>query len=220
VGLWWAALVAGGSYSLAAWFGWDGAAVIAWKGGGVALLACWAASRARGLDGWLIAAVMALGAAGDVLLDAVGTIAGAALFLVGHLVAILLYLRNRRASLSPSQRALGWVVVPATILIAVALVWRSGEAVTVGIYAAALGIMAATAWTSRFPRYRTGVGAMLFVASDLLIFSRAGPLAGSFVPTLLVWPLYFAGQALIASGVVETLSAAANRPEPDRSARI
>ncbi len=219
-GLWWAALIAGGSWCLAAWLGWSGPAVIAWKGAGVALLAAWAASRARGLDGWLIAAVLALGAAGDVLLDAVGMIAGAAFFLAGHIVAIALYLRNRRPAPSPSQRALGWIVAPATMLIAVAFAWRSGEAATVGLYAAALGIMAATAWTSRFPRYRTGLGAMLFVASDLLIFSRAGPLAGSFVPTLLVWPLYFAGQALIASGVVQTLGAAANRPTPGRSVRM
>ena len=45
---------------------------------------------------------------------------------------------------------------------------------------------------------------MLFAASDLLIFARLGPLAGSIVPTLLVWPLYVAGQAMIAYGVVRT----------------
>src|SRR3546814_9215007 len=91
-------------------------------------------------------------------------IAGAAAFLAGHLVAIWLYARNRRAALTPSQRALGWLVAPATVVISVALAWRSGEAATIGIYAAALGVMAAMAWTSRFPRYRTGIGAMLFVA--------------------------------------------------------
>jgi len=204
--LWWAAVVAGASYCLAAWCGWSGPGVIAWKGAGVALLALSAASRAASADGWLIAAVMALGAAGDVLLDAVGVTAGAAAFLAGHVVAIVLYLRNRRAALAPSQRVLGLLVAPLTVAIAVAFTLRSGQAPTVAIYAAALGVMAAAAWTSRFPRYRVGLGAMLFVASDLLIFARAGPLAGSFVPTLLVWPLYFAGQALIASGVVGTLS--------------
>ena len=211
-GVWWAALAAGGSYCLAAWFGWEGSAVIAWKGAGVALLAIWAGTQARGLDGWLIAMVMAFGAAGDVLLDAIGTIAGAAAFLAGHFVAIALYLRNRRPSPSPGQRALGWIVAPATVLIAVGSARHGGEAMTVGIYAVALGAMAATAWTSRFPRYRTGLGAILFVASDLLIFSRAGPLAGSLIPTLLVWPLYFAGQALIANGVVRTLDADRRHP--------
>lgn len=197
----WAAIAAGASYCLAAWFGWHGPAVTAWKGAGVALLAGWAATRARSLDGWLVVAVLALGATGDVLLEAVGTVPGAAAFLIGHVVAIALYLRNRRVSLAPSQRALGLTVAPLTVVIAVAMTGALG----VAIYAAALGSMAATAWTSRFPRYRVGMGAMLFVASDLLIFSRSGLLAGSFVPTLLIWPLYFAGQALIATGVVAAL---------------
>ena len=65
--------------------------------------------------------------------------------------------------------------------------------------------MAATAWISRFPRYWTGLGAVLFVISDLLIFARMGPLAGSAVPGLLIWPIYFTGQAMIAMGVVRTL---------------
>lgn len=196
-----AAVVAGASYCLAAWLGWHGPVVTVWKGAGVGLLAAWAATQARSIDGWLIAAVMALGAIGDVLLDAVGLTAGAAAFLAGHLVAITLYLRDRRAAPTPSQRLSGLIVAPLTVAIALAMTADVG----VAIYAAALGSMAATAWTSSFPRYRVGLGAMLFVASDLLIFSRSGPLAGSFLPTLLVWPLYFAGQALIVIGVVATL---------------
>jgi uncharacterized membrane protein YhhN len=203
-GLLWAAIVAGASYCLAAWLGWHGPAVTAWKGAGVGLLAVWAATRARSADGWLLVAVLALGAIGDVLLDAVSLTVGAVAFLAGHLVAIALYLRNRRPTPALSQRLLGWLVAPLTVVIAFAMT----QAVGVGIYAAMLGVMAATAWTSRFPRYRVGIGAMLFVASDLLIFSRAGPLAGSFAPTLLVWPLYFTGQALIATGVIGTLMAA------------
>jgi len=214
--LWWAAIAAGASYCFAAWCGWSGPGVIAWKGAGVALLALWAASRAASADGWLIAAVMALGAAGDVLLEVIVAI-GALMFLLGHLVAIVLYLRNRRYKLSASQRAVGLVVAPITVLAAIAftpigVVTGRQPVILAGIYAIALSLMAASAWTSRFPRYRVGLGAMLFVASDLLIFSRAGPLAGSFVPTLLVWPLYFAGQALIATGAVETLSRTVTRP--------
>ena len=45
------------------------------------------------------------------------------------------------------------------------------------------------------------LGAVLFVVSDLLIFARLGPLAGSAIPPLAIWPLYFAGQVLIATGV-------------------
>ena len=46
---------------------------------------------------------------------------------------------------------------------------------------------------------------ILFVLSDLLIFARAGGAMAPDMPNLLVWPTYFAGQALIAWGVVSTL---------------
>jgi uncharacterized membrane protein YhhN len=65
-----------------------------------------------------------------------------------------------------------------------------------------LGAMAATAWVSHFPRHWVGLGAVLFAVSDLLIFARTGPLAGSMLPQVLIWPLYFGGQVLIATGVV------------------
>jgi uncharacterized membrane protein YhhN len=75
----------------------------------------------------------------------------------------------------------------------------------IAVYALGLGAMAGTAWFSRFPRSTVGLGAWLFVASDLLIFARLGPLHGSVVPDLLVWPLYVVGQGLIAWGVVTSL---------------
>lgn len=201
--LFWIAVLAGASYSLTAWGLVDaGPWQAAWKTSGVALLAMWAASQARTADGALIAGVMALGALGDLLLETHGFVVGGAAFAAGHVAAIALYLRNRRGAPSRSQLLLGWALVPLVTLTAVLL--ARGDA-GVGVYAALLGAMAATAWISRFPRYRVGIGAMLFVGSDLLIFARMGPLAGSPVPGLLIWPLYFAGQALIAWGVVQAL---------------
>ncbi|MGN6376719.1 MAG: lysoplasmalogenase family protein [Sphingomonas sp.] len=203
--LWWAAIVAGASNCLASWSGWGGPAVIVWKGAGVALLALWAGSRATSVDGWLIAGVMALGALGDVLLDAAGMTVGATAFLAGHVLAAMLYARNRGIRLPVAQRAFGLAIAPATILAAVAIARGSDQMTAVTLYTTGLAVMAGMAWLSRFPVSRTGLGTLLFVASDLLIFARAGPLAGWFVPTLLVWPLYFAGQALIVTGVVRTL---------------
>ncbi|URW76967.1 lysoplasmalogenase family protein [Sphingomonas donggukensis] len=194
--VWIAAMVAGVSYSLAAWSGWDGGWVIAWKGAGVGLLAVWAAVQARGTDGWLIAGMLALGALGDVLLASVGLTVGAVAFLAGHVVAIMLYRRYARGALHAPV-----LVIPgATIGLAAALTHDVG----VAIYAAGLGTMAECAWGSRFPR-RVAWGAVLFVVSDVLIFARMGVLADSIVPTLLVWPTYFAAQALIAHGVVWAL---------------
>ncbi|MCR5872130.1 lysoplasmalogenase [Sphingomonas sp. J344] len=177
-----------------------------WKTSGVALLAIWAATRARGTDGWLLTGALALGALGDLLLETHGLVVGGAASAAGHLVACVLYWRNRREALTPSQRAFGWLLAPATIGIAALFAAPTGGAVQAGAYSAFLGVMAALAWTSRFPRYRVGLGAVLFVASDLLIFSRFGPLEGSAIPSLLIWPTYFAAQALIAWGVSQALS--------------
>jgi hypothetical protein len=52
------------------------------------------------------------------------------------------------------------------------------------------------------------------VASDLLIFARMGPLAGSMVPRLLVMPLYYVGQLLICTGVVRTAAQSGKRTVP------
>jgi len=194
-----AALFAGASFWPANHFGLPPLLMLTWKGAGVALLALWAASVARERNGWLLAGVMVFGAAGDVLIDGVGLSAGATAFLAGHAIAILLYLSNRRKQ--------GWVeaigIAVAVPLIAFAISRNAG----VTVYATGLGGMAGAAWLSRFPRRTVALGALMFVLSDLLIFARLGLLARSIIPTLLIWPLYFAGQALIAWGVVRTLEA-------------
>lgn len=208
------AVLAGASYSLVTWGLVEaGAWTVAWKASGVALLALWAAVQARSVNGWLLAAVLVFGALGDLLLETHGFVAGGAAFAAGHALAIWLYLRNRRPAPSKSQWLLGWALVP--LVTVIALLFAKGDK-GVAVYAVLLGGMAASAWVSRFPRYRVGIGAMLFVASDLLIFAQMGPLAGSAVPGLLIWPLYFAGQALIAWGVVRTLAGGLHESVHDR----
>lgn len=177
---------------------------IAWKGAGVGLLTIWAALNARGRGGWLLTGVLALGTLGDVLLERSQT-GGALAFLAGHLTATTLYLLHRRNKPSPSQRILSVLVLLSVPVIAFLLPADRRAAPGIALYAAGLGMMAASAWISRFPRYRVGLGAVMFVASDLLIFAKMGPLAGSLIPALLIWPFYFAGQALIAWGAVTTL---------------
>lgn len=195
-----AALIAGTSYFWAFHALPEGALLTAWKGAGVGLLALWAAVRgARG-----IALVLTLGALGDLLIELAGLVTGALAFLAGHLVAIRFYRRERRATLSKSQDALARYAPILVVLTAYHLPADRLLAWGIGVYALALAIMASSAWASRFSRYWVGLGAMAFVASDLLLFARLGPLNGSPVPDWLVWPLYFAGQAMIAWGVVRT----------------
>ena len=202
-----ASILVGVSY-VAAWDrGLPQAAELTWKGLSVGLLAVYAALNARNLDGWLLVAVMAFGALGDVLLGAAGLTVGALAFLAGHLVAIGLYLRNRRPSPTRSQVALAIVLVPAVVIVAFLLPADRATAPGVAVYSLGLALMAATAWLSRFPRYRVGAGALMFVVSDLLIFGRGGPWPDSFAVGLAVWGLYYFGQMLICVGVVKTLNA-------------
>lgn len=179
------------------------------KGAGVGLLAVYAALVARSRDGWLLCLVMALGALGDVLLEVAGLVTGAFAFLAGHLVAIWLYLRNRRERLTFSQKLLAAVLVPAVTAIAFLLPGDRGLAPGVALYSLGLSAMAAAAWTSRFSRYGVGTGAMMFVVSDLLIFAREGPLQGAPWTGFAVWTLYFLGQALICLGVTRRLASGA-----------
>lgn len=195
-----AAVIGGTSYVLAWGLDLPPAWDLAWKGTGVGFLAVFAALRARSLDGWLLTAVMSFGMLGDVLLG-VNFIVGALAFLAGHLVAIGLYLRNRRPALTRSQLLLAVVLVPATVAIAFLLPTERAEAPGIALYATGLSVMAACAWISRFPRLWTGLGAVMFVVSDLLIFARMGRIEPTFTVGLAVWGLYFAGQVMICLGV-------------------
>ncbi|KPF91261.1 hypothetical protein IP81_12620 [Novosphingobium sp. AAP83] len=195
-----ASLVAGVSYWLAAKGHVPGLWLILWKGAGVALMAAYAWAHYPSRDAHLIALVMALGAVGDMLLEVFFT-AGAVAFFLGHLAAILLYLRHRREHPTASQKA----AAVATLIGVPLISWQLTHAPEVAFYALSLAGMAASAWLSSFPRYRVGLGAMMFVVSDLLIFAGMGPLAGSSVPDMLIWPLYYFGQFLICTGVITTL---------------
>lgn len=201
-----ASLVASISYFFARDNAVPGLYLIAWKGAAVALLAVYAARRARSADGWLLVAVMALGALGDMALE-VDMIAGGALFAAGHLLAIAMFLRNPRERRTGSQWLAALALLFGTPAVAALLALPDPRWPLAAGYAAIVGAMAASAWVSRFPRYRVGVGAVLFVASDLVIFARESGDVPEAVSWWLVWPLYYAGQFLIATGVVRTLRA-------------
>ena len=195
-----ASLIAGIGYWFVADSAIPGLWLILWKGAGAALLGIYALRHHPVPDARRIALVMALGALGDMLLE-VNFTAGALAFFAGHMVAIALYLRHRRADLNPQDKRTAIALILGVPALSFGLTGKP----EVTFYALALGGMAAAAWTSDFPRMRVGLGAVMFAVSDLLIFAQMGPLANSAVPHLLVWPLYYFGQFLITVGVIGAL---------------
>lgn len=200
-----ASLIAGISFYFVRHGQVPGLYLMAWKGAGVALLAAYALARHKGTDGRQIAAVMTFGALGDVLIE-LALEWGAIAFLIGHLIAMHLYWRHRRDRLSFSQKLTGLALLVLVPVTAFLIPTDRAAAPGIALYSAGLGAMAAAAWTSSFPRYRVGIGAVMFVFSDLLIFAQLGALAQSPLPDLLIWPLYYFGQFLICTGVVGELS--------------
>ena len=195
-------LVFGLSYPLL-WDHLPAAADIAAKGAGVGLLALAALLRARDLDGRLLAAVLALGAAGDMLLQ-VSLAAGAAAFAAGHAVAIFLYRRNRRPESDQKDLAMAALILAAAVALPAFLLRGRAEAGPFVAYASLLGAMAASAWLSRFPRGLVAAGALLFLASDMLIALRMASEAAGLGPP--IWLLYYAGQVMIFAGIISSPS--------------
>ncbi len=178
---------------------------LAVKGASVGLLALYVALRVpqgrHRSDGLLLVGALLLAAAGDVAIE-LDFLIGGAFFAAAHVVAVVLYLRNRHKRPSPTQKLMGLSLLIGTPLVSYFL---SGHQPQIAIYAAFLGAMAAAAWMSHYPRYRVGTGAVLFVLSDWLIFSRMGALSLDPLPDMLIWPLYYAGQVMIATGIVQCL---------------
>ena len=174
------------------------------KGAGVALLALYVFMRHAGADARLLGAVFVLAALGDMAIE-FDQMAGAILFFAYHMLAIALYLRHPRENPRTSQKA----AAVAMLLLTPAIFWllpaERADAWPIALYGLALGGMAACAWLSAFSRYRVGIGAVLFLVSDLLIVAGTGPLMGERLHQWLIWPMYYLGQLLIGLGVIDRL---------------
>lgn len=199
-----ASLAFGISYPLAAYLPVPGFLVVLWKMAGLALLVPYALRRHHQAEFMMLAAILGLCSLGDGLVEESLQLGGVA-FALAHAASIWLYSRHRRVKPAFSQSLLALTLLVGVPVIAYLLPTDRALAVSAAVYSLFLSAMAAMAWSSNFPRYRVGMGAVLFVASDLLIFAREGPLAGWAPIGLLIWYLYYIGMVLIATGVVTTL---------------
>lgn len=174
------------------------------KGAACAFLAIYAWLRHGSWDARRLATALAVASIADMAIE-FDLKLGAGVFILFHILMITLFIRHTRGPLQGSD-SLAFVALS---VLPPVLGWTMSDGGFMGlataVYGGALGIMAAAAWASDFPRWRVAAGAILFVASDLLIFAEMGPLSGSPVPQYLVWPIYYLGMFLITVGVITTL---------------
>ena len=165
------------------------------------LLALYAVLRHQGSIARIVASVMVLAGIGVMAVE-LDPYIGSAVLTVANILAILIFLRSRRGALTQSQRLTALallVLVPATAWL---LSFDNQARFIVSAYGFVLGVMAAAAWTSRFTRYRVGIGAVLVVAAALVSIAGTGLLANSVLPGLFSWPFFYLGYFLICNGVV------------------
>ncbi len=171
------------------------------KGTGVAalVLAAWLVPGRR----WL-AAIMAAGALGDVLLEIPGLFfVGAGAFAIGHCIAIAFYMRQRRAGLGVPDRIAALALIGYGLAMPMLVMPTGAHVGALMLYSVLLCGMATAALLSRFAPRWVGLGVLLFVVSDTLLIMRlGGSLVGNAaIHGLLVWYSYYLGQFLIFFGI-------------------
>lgn len=164
------------------------------------------ALRRRGREGAaLLAAALAVHAAGDVLLELAPLLAGVGAFLVGHLLYCALFarLRQRWSAIQGGAKLRLGLLLLGVALLAPGVVAGAPPALRapIALYVGALTAMAALAQLTR-RGLPVALGALLFVISDALL--GAGWFGGVTIPggRALVWPTYVGGQLAIALGVL------------------
>lgn len=179
---------------------WQAAAV---KTASVALLAL--AGWKLGAPAWIVAG-LALGALGDFALARPGTaafLAGMVAFALGHL-AYAVEFWGRAGGAGPMAWAL---IAGAAAMVVWCALWLApragGLAWPVRAYGLVIGVMVALA--ALMPPGLALAGALAFMASDLILALRMFVLtdpARKLLAARVLWPLYWASQALILGGTL------------------
>lgn len=174
---------------------------LCWRFASVGTLALYALLTARDLNGWLLTAVMLISATSDVLLVIIGRDFGAMCFVVADFIAILLYYRNFRTKVGVSSLLGVAFFVAAIAALSYILPANRSEAIIIAIFVVPLATMTAFSFLTHFPLKFVGLGTVMILASDLLIFGRMGPLNGLAGLTEAIWLCYFMGEVLVVVGV-------------------
>ncbi len=182
--------------------------IVATKGLFSALLAMSVFAARKGSASQIVGAALAISAVGDILLVTIGSAAGGLAFAVAHLLAGYAYAKNQR----DHSTATLWMFATAVPLIAVVSSYLalhgSDQNILMSLFPLISASMAALAILSRFPLWLSGLGAAIFVASDVLFLADLGILRHSGEWGFLTWGSYAVGYAMVARGAA--LFSAAN----------
>lgn len=174
--------------------------IVATKGLFSILLAISVFAARKGSASQMVGTALAISAVGDMLLVTVGSAAGGLTFAIAHVLAGYAYAKNRRES----NPAALWIAASAVPLIAVVssylVLHGSDQNILMSLFPLISGSMAALAILSRFPLWLSGLGAAIFVASDVLFLADLGVLQHSGEWGFLTWASYAVGYAMVARG--------------------
>ncbi len=148
---------------------------------------------------WL-ALALTISAVADMVLPTGAMVASGILFLISHVMAITVFWRNRAAQLSGLRAGIAIAIPLASFGLSLLAIRGTEEPFFFALYPLLSGIMAATAVISRFPLWLCGLGATVFICSDVLVVAWVGVLERDPWYGFLTWLSYFAGYAMLARG--------------------
>ncbi len=176
--------------------------IVAIKGLFSLLLALSVLIARKGRASFLIGIALAISAFADMALVTIGTVAGGVGFAAAHGFAGYAYFITRRAS----NHWLRWTAAVAVPIVSVGasyLVLRNtDQPIVLALFPIVSGGMATLAILSRFPLWLSGLGAAIFVLSDILFLAHIGILQSSGSLGYLTWASYAIGYAMVAKGAV------------------
>lgn len=176
--------------------------IVGWKGASALLLAISVLLSSRGRPALLIGAALAISAVSDMLLVTSHMIAGGAGFALAHTLAITAYISHRDDGVGWLRMLWAFAVPVTAVALSYFAIAGSGRSTMLALFPILSGTMAASAIFSRFPLWLNGLGATIFVASDVLFLLDIGLLGGGGQLGFLTWATYFCGYAMVAKGAV------------------
>jgi lipoprotein signal peptidase len=186
-----------------------GVQLLVLKAAPMLLLAAYALLRHRGNDTRILGLMIILEGIGAAFSDMFEDMASMVMAL-GFAFGIGLFVVHRRERPSASQKALAVALLLLTPVICQLVVHPGALAgwAPAG-FGLVLGGMAASAWMSRFPRYRVGIGAVAIVIASILALYALRLVEGGSLAQGLAWPLLYVGNLLMATGITGELRARA-----------